>query len=219
MKHVRRRRKMLKVKINEKEYKFPESFDEISMSDYCRVFYDLMETTSKMSEDEIRIITLKNEAKIISRLLHEDDDFVQSLPLEVFGMLREKAFWIYDISSFLDSKNFYLKIDGKKYFIPNPEEMSLRQYIDADMTMKEKDNKQQFIELLSILLLPLGDDGKYKYDGNYKELIPKIEKMSASEGLPFIYTFFKKKVISKRLTEDFSKVREAAQQVLSIQNS
>lgn len=209
---------MKKIKINDKEYKFPESFDDISMSDYCNIFYKLIETNSKMSDDEIRITTLKNEAVIISRILGEEDDFVQNLPLDIFGMLRKQADWIYDIAGFLDSKQVSLKIDGKEYFIPNPDEMSLRQYIDADVTMKETDNKNQFIELLSILLLPYGKEG-YKYDGNYKELIPKIERMKASEGLPFIYSFFKKKVISKKLTEDFSKVREASQQVLSIQNS
>jgi len=210
---------MKKIKINDKEYNIPESFDEISMKDYCRIFYKLVETNSKMDEDEIRKITLKNESVIISRLLNEEDDFVMKLPLEIFGRLSKMVDWIYQITEFLDSKTFNLTIDGKKYFMPNPDEMSLRQYIDADMTMKEANNKNQFIELLSILLLPIGKDGKYNYDGNYKELIPKIEKMKASEGLPFIYTFFKKKVLSKKLMKDFSKVEEASQQALLIQNS
>lgn len=211
---------MLKITINEKEYDYPESFDEITMKEYCDIFYKLADTNKNMSEDEIRLITIENEAKIMSRLLHEDDDFVLSLPVDVFGLLKVKTSWIYEINVFLDSKIFYLKIDGKKYFVPNPDEMSLRQYIDADMTMREVENKNQFIELLSILLLPFDKDGKFKYDGNYKDLIPKIEKMKASECLPFIYTFFKKKVISKKLMEDFSRVEEGANQLLQgIQNS
>jgi hypothetical protein len=119
----------------------------------------------------------------------------------------------------MNSKQFYLNIDGRKYFMPEPNEMSLRQFIDSDMIMKEE-KEDQFIELLACLLLPYGKDGKYEYDGKYQDLIPKIENMRASEGLPFIYTFFKKKVLSKKVTEASSEVQEAADQLLhSIQDS
>jgi hypothetical protein len=81
-----------------------------------------------------------------------------------------------------------------------------------------KDDKEDtFIELLSCLLLPMGKDGKYEYDGNYQELIPKIEKMKASNGLPFIYSFFKKKELSKKLSEVCSKVEEVASQLSSFE--
>ena len=209
---------MLKIKINEKEYNYPESFDEITMKQYCEIFYNL-EDTDKLSDEDRLITTVKNESRIMSRLLGEDDDFLLNLPSDIYKLLAERSKFIYDIVGYLDSKQFYINIDGKKYFMPEPKDMSLRQFIDADVTMKEKDNKNQFIELLSILLLPLGKDGKYYYDGNYQDLIPKIEKMKASECLPFIYTFFKKKVISKRIMNQFSEVAEEGQRLLNIQNS
>jgi hypothetical protein len=119
----------------------------------------------------------------------------------------------------MNSKIFYLKIDGRKYWIPEPKDMSLRQYIDSDMIMKEE-SENQFIELLACLLLPYDEEGKYEYDGKYEDLIPKIENMRASDGLPFVYTFFKKKELSKKLMETSSKVEEAADQLLhSIQGS
>ena len=64
------------------------------------------------------------------------------------------------------------------------------------------------------MLLPYGKDGKFEYDGKYQELIPKIESMKAEDALPFIYTFFKKKQLSKNVTEAFSKVEEASDQLL-----
>lgn len=204
---------MKKVKINDKEYSLPENWNEITMKVYCHLFYKLEETTSKMSDEERQIITIKNDSKIVSRLLGEDDDFCLKLPVEAFNKIRENIKFIYEINDFLDSKVFYMNIDGKKYFMPQPNEMSLRQYIDADIIMKD-DNKNQFIELLACLLLPVGKDGKYEYDGKYQDLIPKIENMSASDGLPFIYTFFKKKIISKKVSEEFSKVEEAANQLV-----
>lgn len=210
---------MLKININDKEYDLPEKWKEISMKTYCHLFYKLQETNDKMDETEKTLITIRNEAKIISRLLGENDDYIMSLPIDVFNKLRTKIQFLYEINDFLNSKIFYLNIDGKRYFLPAPNEMSLRQYIDADMIMKEE-NENQFIELLACLLLPVGKDGKYEYDGKYQEIIPKIEKMSAEDGLPFIYTFFKKKEISKKLSEDFSMVQqEASLLVDSIKNS
>lgn len=203
---------MIKVEINGKKYEFPNGWDDITMKQYCRLFHDIDTSGSKASDVERSIGVIKNEAKIISRLLGEDDDFVIKLPIEAFSMLQNEARFIYSIDGFINSGIHYLTIDGMRYWIPEPKDMSLRQYIDADMIMKD-DKEDTFIELLSCLLLPMGKDGKYVYDGNYQELIPKIEKMKASNGLPFIYSFFKKKELSKKLSEVCSKVEEVASQL------
>lgn len=204
---------MVKVNIFDKEYDFPSSWDDVSMKQYCKLFYKLPKSDSKASDEEKLAEVVEKEAVIISRLLGEKDDFCMSIPMELFTYLQDKCNFIYSIKEFLDSRVFYLTIDGRKYWIPEPKDMSLRQYIDSDMIMKE-DNEDQFIELLACLLLPYGKDGKYEYDGKYQDIIPKIEKMKASEGLPFIYTFFKKKELSKRVMEDFSKVMEEGDQLL-----
>ena len=203
---------MKKFEINGKEYQFPESWSDITMKQYCHLFYDLHTSPSEASEAEKLIHTIGTEAVIISRLLGEQDDFVANLPIEVFLALQKEVGFIYTISDFTESKMFYLNIDGKKYWMPEPQEMSLRQYIDADMIMKEE-GENQFIELLACLLLPYGKDGKFEYDGKYQDLIPKIERLKAEDALPFIYTFFKKKQLSKNVTEAFSKVEEAADQL------
>lgn len=204
---------MKKLNINDKEYNLPETWKELDMKTYCRLFYKLEDVNDKMDDATRSIVTLRNESKIMSRLLGENDDFILSLPVDIFQLLRQNIQFLYDISGFLDSKVFYLNIDGKKYFMPAPNEMSLRQYIDSDIIMKEE-SEAQFIELLACLLLPVGKDGKYEYDGKYQDLVPKIEKMSAEDGLPFIYTFFKKKILSKKVSEEFSKVQEAANQLV-----
>ena len=204
---------MNKFKINGKEYQFPQSWDDITMKQYCHLFHNLPTAPSEASDEEKMAHTIDTEAIIISRLLGENDDFVSNLPIEVFLTLQKQVRFIYSISDFTESKIFYLNIDGKRYWMPSPEEMSLRQYIDADMIMKEESDNQ-FIELLACLLLPYGKDGKFEYDGKYQELIPKIENMKATDGLPFIYTFFKKKQLSKNGTKAYSKVEEAADQLL-----
>lgn len=205
---------MIKIKINDKEYDFASSWDDISMKQYCHMFYNLPTADSEASDEEKMVQTIENEATIISRLLGEKDDFAMNLPFEIYNRLQEACKFIYSLNGFLDSKVFYLNIDGRRYWMPEPKDMSLRQYIDADIIMKEEGNESQFIELLACLLLPYGDDGKYEYDGKYQELIPRIERMKASEGLPFIYTFFKKKELSKKVMEGYSKVEEVANRLL-----
>jgi hypothetical protein len=204
---------MIKFEINGKEYQFPQSWDDITMKQYCHLFHNLPTAPSEASDEEKLAHTIDTEAIIISRLLGENDDFVSNLPIEVFLTLKNEMGFIYALSDFTESKIFYLNIDGKRYWVPEPKDMSLRQYIDADMIMKEE-GEQQFIELLACLLLPMGKDGKYEYDGKYQDLMSKIEKMKASECLPFIYTFVKKKQLSKKVTEAYSKVGEVADQLL-----
>lgn len=203
---------MVKININDKEYNFPNKWDDITLREYCHLFYNLPKDDSNASEGEKEAMVIDKEAIIISRLLGERDDFVSQMPIGIFLMLQNEAKFIYSINDFINSKTFYINIDGKKYWMPNPDEMSLRQYIDADMIMKE-DKEDQFIELLSCLLLPVGKDGKFEYDGKYQELMPKIANMKASEALPFVYTFFKKKQLSKKVSEVYSKVGQVADQL------
>lgn len=200
---------MIKIELNGKTYDFPTSWNDITMGQYCKLFHNLPSVDSEASEELKTVNTIRSEAVIISRLLGENDDFVEHLPIPVFTYLQHEAMFIYSINNFLDSKVFYLNIDGVKHHMPEPSEMSLRQYIDADMIMKE-DGENQFIELLACLLLPYGSE----YDGKYQDLIPKIERMRASDGLPFIYTFFKKKEISRMASEACSRVEEVADQLL-----
>ena len=212
---------MIKLTIGDKEYNVPESWKDVNMEMYTKAFYNLQKTTPSMTNDEKVLITQRNEAKIISRLLGEKDDFALDLPLPLAIRLQEIIGFIYDIRPFMNNNVSYLKIDGVKYFMPAPNEMSLRQYIDTDMIMKEDKNPMQYVELLAALLVPYNDKGELEYDGKYQDRMEKIKKMNAQDALPFVYTFFKKKVLSKRISQASSKEMEEviAQLRQHIQNS
>ena len=212
---------MIKLTIGNKEYNVPESWKDVNMEMYTKAFYNLDKTTPSMTNDEKVLITQRNEAKIISRLLGEKDDFALDLPLPLAVRLQEIISFIYDIRPFMNNNVSYLKIDGVKYFMPAPQEMSLRQYIDTDMIMKEDKNPMQYVELLAALLVPYNNKGELEYDGKYQDRIEKIKKMNAQDALSFVYTFFKKKVLSKRISQASSKEMEEAIDQLRqhIQNS
>ena len=211
---------MIKLTIGDKEYNVPESWKDVNMEMYTKAFYNLDKTTPSMTNDEKVLITQRNEAKIISRLLGEKDDFALDLPLPLAIKLQNIIGFIYDIKPFMNNNVSYLKIDGVKYFMPAPEQMSLRQYIDTDMIMKEDKNPMQYVELLAALLVPYNDKGELEYDGKYQDRMEKIKKMNAQDALPFGYTVYKKKVLSKRISQASSNKEEAITQLHQhIQNS
>lgn len=201
---------MLKIDINDKKYEMPESFDEITLIQYCRAFHNLPKVDEKLTDEEKTVKLLENEAIIISRLLGEKDDFMMDKPIDLFNRLRDKAKWVYESLNYLDSKIFYIKIKDVKYFMPDPSEMSLRQYIDTDIILRENNSPEQFCELLAALLLPVDEKtGKTKeYDGDYQRRFEIIKNMPASKTLPFIYTFLKKNMISKELSKIYSQAEE-----------
>lgn len=194
---------MIKLEINEKKYKIPESFDEMTLEQYCRIFYKL-DVPNDVEDDEVE--EFKRQANtqsiILSRLLGEDDDFCLDLPINVYTQLIDKIKFLYDIDYLLKNSRAGITVDGKRYTIPPFNEMSLRQYIDADVVMKEKENDMQYIELLSILLTAKDKQGKWvKYNGDYQEMMGKLRKMKCSEALPIVYHFFKKGHSLKKLSQ------------------
>lgn len=206
---------MVKLEINDKKYKIPESFEELSLEQYCKVFYKL--DTDK-TDDELMDFkrSRQNESIILSRLLGENDDFCLDLPLNVYAQLNEKVRFLYDVDYLLKNAKAGIVIDGKRYSIPPFNEMSLRQYIDADVVMKEKENDLQYIELLSILLTAKDREGKWiPYDGKYEELMGKIRQLKCSEALPLVYHFFKKGEALKRISKVSMKVVETQQHQLT----
>ena len=206
---------MVKFEIDDKVYKIPESFEEMTLEQYCKVFYKL--DTSE-SDDEIESFkkSKENEAIILSRLLGERDDFCLDLPLNVYAQLNEKVRFLYDVDYLLKNAKAGIVIDGKRYSIPPFNEMSLRQYIDADVVLQGKENELQYIELLAILLTSKDKEGKWiPYNGDYQELMGKLRKIPCSESLGIVYHFFKKGEALKRISKVSMKVVETQQHQLT----
>ena len=203
---------MVKLEINDKTYNIPESFEELSFEQYCRAFYKLPRTNDDMEDVEIFKMAKENEATILSRIMGEDDSFCLDLPLNVYARLVEAVQFIYDSDYFSKNAKAGVTIDGKRYSVPPMNEMSLRQYIDADVVLKENENPLQYIELLSILLTAKDKEGKWvKYNGDYQDMMGKLRKLKCSEALPIVYHFFKRNYTLKKLSQLSMKAVESQQ--------
>ena len=204
---------MVKLEIGDKVYKIPESFEELEFERYCRIFYGLDVSVSDDADEVDRFKrSVENESTILSRLLGEDDGFCMDLPINVYQSLLGRIGFLYDTKFLLNNAKAGIVIDGKRYSIPPFNEMPLRQYIDADVVMKEKENPLQYIELLSILLTAKDKQGKWvKYNGDYQEMMGRLKKMKCSEVLPLVYHFFRKGEALKRISQPSMKEVESQQ--------
>lgn len=201
---------MYNIKINDKEYQIPTSFADITMEDYVRCFRGLTDTENLDGGDLFQAVR-RNESVVISRLLGEDDNFCLNMPIVIYQDIAESCQFIYRLNE-LPHKN-EIVVDGVKYEIPKPEEFSLRQWIDMDVTTQENDDNR-FLELLCILLMKKDENGKFiPYNGDEsKELLDKVRKMKASDGLSIVYHFFLRGEISRKITRVFSKMEALTHQ-------
>lgn len=204
---------MKTIKINEKEYKIPQSLHELTLKEYCRIFQGIkIDPTTEWKDIKYK------EATLISRIMGEDDDFALSLPLSVYNDICQMCIFLYENKKL--KYNDVVKLNGVKYTIPAPNEMSLRQWIDIDIT-RQTEEEGMFIELYSILLCEVGEDGKVlPYDGKYQERKPLLEDYPADDAMSMINDFFVKGESSQKVSDAYSKVVEAVNRfVHPIKNS
>lgn len=209
---------MIEIEINGKEYKIPQTFSELKFKDYCRCFQGLADTDELEGYDKFRKVK-ENEAAILSRLMGEQDDFALDLPVSIYAVLADTVHFIYNVDSIAYKSS--VEIKGRTYICPKPEQFSLRQWVDSDITMQDKENPLQFIELLGVLLVPIGEDGKPEpYKGEYKQLMTVLGEMTCDKTLPLVMYFFRKGRLLSRLTLFSSKIKEVENQLLqAIRNS
>lgn len=199
---------MTRIEIDDKEYSLPTSFDELTLGKYCEAFHGI-DIGNDVVDDTARLIRMKvNESIIVSRLLGESDEFAMDLPLVTYNKIADKIGYIYNFKVMLENARASVMIDGDRYGVEDVERMSMRQFIDADMVMREEGNRQ-YVSLLAVLLLKVGDDGKYeKYDGKYEERVDKIAGLKCSEALPLVFHFFKGWEASRRISQASIKEEE-----------
>ena len=203
---------MIKLEIDDKVYKIPESFEEMSFEQYCKIFFKLPKMSDEMADIEKYKFTREVEATIISRLLGESDDFCLGLPMNVYAEISRRLKYIFSVGEIMKKGKAHIKIDGKIYMIPPFNEMQLRQYIDADVILQGEETDLQYIELLSILLTAKDRNGKWiPYNGEYQELMGKVRQLKCSEALGLCYHFFLKGEALQKLSEVSMKVVESQQ--------
>lgn len=191
---------MFRITINNKDYNIPTAYSELPFVDYVRIFKDIKGIDGNTDEEKLYNAN-KLQAKIASNIMGEDDEFVMDLPLPIAASIIDKVSFIFDTEKIRSSERNEIEVDGIKYHIPPTDRMELRQWIDADYSLKADD----LVGLLSTLLI------SDKYRGEDKKIRAWLtNKAMSDEVLPLLYYFFLKGRLSQMLT----KATEAMSQVL-----
>lgn len=140
---------MKQIKINDTKLDLPESINEFTFGDYVRVFDGVTHNKDTELTDIIR-----DEAKVFSRILKQEDDFCLKLTLEQYGELKEDLNWILDCKD-VEAKD-HIDIDGHSYYIKDIGKLSLENYITIDNIVNnvkiDKNGLPTWVEVLNMLL-------------------------------------------------------------------
>lgn len=199
---------MNNIKINDKSYNIPSSFEELTLGEYCDIFYNLTNIDDIDDEAERKKESIKRQSVILSRILHEDDDFALELPITLYTKLFDMTKWIYNIEQYQKLANNELKVDGITYHIKDVSKLSTRQYIDVDETLKEKTNKNLYCDVLAIII-------QDNYKGEYKELSNKVKQLNCNEALPIVFFSFIVGKRSQAISQISSQLKEVTNQLQS----
>lgn len=205
---------MTRLEYNGKEYSIPQNWDELTLGDYCRCFKDL-DLSGVTEEDEVEKSSLREserevakfkrlrtmEGVVLSRLLGEEDGFCLDMPLSVYAFLNESVSFMYDVSQFMENRAASLEVNGNLWTVPSLQEMPLRSYIDADVTMREEGS---YVELLRCILARKEGEKWIPFDGTADD----IASLPCSKALGFVYHFFLLGYSSRKISKAYSALEE-----------
>lgn len=191
---------MKKVEINGKTYDLPSSYGEIQFKRYVEIFQGISGKADDTVEDKI---------KVIAKLLGEERETVEQLPLEVFNMLFDAIAWLFVPGE--EKPRDSVSIDGWTYTITPIEKWPLRKYIESEEAAKGGDSN--YTTLLATILT---DNANYTTE-KAKELATKIGETPTSDMLPLLAFFLECRRFSELDTllcsavEDMEKIAREVQ--------
>lgn len=192
---------MKNLEINGKDYQLPTTLADLKFKDYLSIYQGISGDKNNTIDDKILVI---------SHLLGEEKEFVESLPLEIFNLLFEEVSWIFAAPSYKPSDS--VKIGKETYTITPIEKWPLRKYIEAEESVKGGD--KNYLTLLGIILTP--NEGYSLIKAN--ELSKKMEDFRADKVVPLLAFFLLIRKVSDVITRLCSAVESLEATVQSARN-
>jgi hypothetical protein len=184
---------MITLKINDKNYKIPESWNEISIDKFIK-----LQNISPDVDDVEKII------KIVSVLANISEDILNDIPVKEVHKLGDI---IQYLMYSMDEKNitFEKTINGKVYRLDkNIQDYSARQFIDLDFYLKEQ-SLNNLHKIMGILYRPIVNDKiiAYKNEEHLEraELFKTEMDIVTANSAFFFFTIFILKYLET--TQDF----------------
>lgn len=169
---------MYEFKFNEKEYKFPDCWDDLLVEDFIKIL-KLEKTKELYQHDELYA------AKLVELLLGISEEEFNDFDLELFTLLAEKLIFLHEPADYKNKKEVF--INGVKYVSPkNFNKLTMGEYSSIKIITKDKPYEEQILLILSIIFRPEGEKFEAAKIGERVELYKKCRLVDVYE----IITFF-----------------------------
>jgi hypothetical protein len=168
---------MYNFKFNEKEYNFPDCWDDILVEDFIKIL-KLEKQKSLYQFDELYA------AKLVEILLNIEEEVLNEFDLGLFGELVEKLFFLQSLPDYTNKNEIIL--DGVKYVTPqNLNKLTLGEYASIKTLTKDKEYEEQILLILSIILRPEGEKFEANKIGDRVERFKKLRIIDVNEAVNF----------------------------------
>lgn len=184
---------MKEIKIEEKSYLIPTSWDEVTL-DQFRLIFEL--------EDE----SINNKIKLFQVFIDLDRELIEQLSYDSFNEVIDVLNFVWTIDNELTEK--IIEVNGIKYGLhPDLEKLTLGEWIDLEYFMK--DFKTNFDKIITVILRPVVTQDENGYtiekfnDSTFNDRLQIFRKhLSPRYVLPitnFFLNFVKESMIRSRI--------------------
>lgn len=185
---------MITIEFDNNKQQVPSGWNDITLGDYEK--WHMKKPQSK--SDYVRYVA--DVCKL-------DADLLLNSPTQLFTVITEAIGFVFDTEF---EPEGMVEIEGRKYFVPLSEKLTLGEWVDVEAVM-ESDDENKLSELLAILCRPAGEDYNTELTAERKEL---FMAQSCEKMLPLISFFLFKKKRSDEILNHFLTVRDQAAQFL-----
>ncbi|NDV96561.1 hypothetical protein D0T84_16800 [Dysgonomonas sp. 521] len=181
---------MIKVEFNDVKLEIPESWRDIRLADYERLY---------MQNPETKL----DQVRFVADVCGIDADMLLESPAQVFNTIAGIIDFVFD-SELPPAAS--VKTNGKEYFISFADRLTLGEWVDAENVIGS-DSESKLSELLAILCRPIGE--KYNPD-LAPERAEMFRNLPCDKALPLISFFLSRKRESEAILNHYSTVMAQA---------
>jgi hypothetical protein len=168
---------MFEFKIKEKEYKIPNSWNDITIKNFLDIL-NLEKQREIYFFDELYI------AKMVEVLGDIPEGDMNEMPLDLFGECVENLSFVND--KIVDEPKDKIEIGGEVFVVPtNLSKLSLGEYASIKILTKDKDFGEQILVILAVILRKDGESFKPDFIEERKRLFMGLNYVQVNNIINF----------------------------------
>tara|TARA_R110000868_G_scaffold408718_1_gene692275 strand:+ start:919 stop:1686 length:768 start_codon:yes stop_codon:yes gene_type:complete len=193
---------MHKIELDNKEYNFPASVNELTLG-----MYEKIQTIVLKQED--KEFTYDSVIDIITALTGIDKEIILNAPTEFFDQIYKLCEWVFFLDLTALAVKTEIEVNGEKYTYNESANITLKEWVDIDAVLRQFPEENKLSAVLGIRLRKPGE----KYNSEIIEKRMSLFKTAKiTDVYPIVNFFFLKEKAPQILMQTFSQVLELSHQ-------